>query len=612
MSRPAEQAERFAAAMQAARTALEEAQPEPAVAHLRAALAVRPDAAAATALGEVLLRLGRPEEAVAAWRDGLAQAKGEAGLSARLGTLLRRLGRAGEAVPVYRLAVGGAPEDAGLRLGMGLALLESGRADAAVSALLRARALDGRLAGVTAALGAALLARGDAAEAVPVLRAALAEQPGDEAAALALGRALLRLDRAAEAGAVLQAALALRPDAPALLALRARVLLAQRRPEAALAGLRRMLAQRPVPAEALLVSGLALRALGRPAEAVRALAVAGMPDAGADEAARQEARRALALARLSLGDHAGGWPDFTVPAVGAVPPAGARLRHPVWDGTAPLAGEHLLVYADGGVSDTVQFLRYVPMLAGLGARVRLLVPAALHPLAAAMPVPPGASVRVLAPDEPVGDGVTMRVALGALPGAFGTTLPTVPPVVPYLAAPAEALARVRDALGAAAGRRIGIAWRAAPLDGPGMTLPGLGLAELDSLLALLGRAAGGAVLHALGPLAPPDEAAAEAALLDRLPGLVELRHACADAAHLAAALACMDLVLAVDGSVLHLAGALGRPGWGLLGAVADWRWMQGQRRSPWYATLRLFRRTGEGPAGWAALEAELGAALARL
>ena len=561
--------------------------PAAAVGLLRQALAVQPAFPAAWAnLAELLEGLGRAPEAIAAWREAVAHRPGDPAMLRRLGDLLRANGQAAEAVPVYRQVLGKAPADAEAWLNLGLALLASGRAEGAITAMLRARELAPTLAGALAGLGAALAARGNWVAAVPALQGALAERPSDTASGVLLGRALLALGRVPAAIVTLRGMLALRPGLPSAQAVLGRALLRQGRAAAALAGLR------PV-----------LRALGRPAEAATRYA-----EAAALDPALTEARHGAALARLTLGDYAGGWPEFVWrlhddPA----PPLESRLRQPVWSGEADLAGKRILLHAERTLEDSVQFVRYVPMVAALGAEVILRVQPPLHALLAAAPELAGnPAITLLLPGAAL-PPFDLRCALADLPRAFATTLPTVPARLPYLAPPPVLLARWREVLppDAAGSRRIGIAWsNSLPESEAGMPptrMPAAALGRLLDALAVLPVR-----LHALGPpIGPFGTDAVEAAVLDRFPALLDLRAAAADAANLAAALCCLDLVIAVDGPVLHLAGALGRPVWAMLPAAADWRWLAVRRDSPWYPTARLFRqrRQPDGRDDWAGVVA---------
>jgi len=268
----------------------------------------------------------------------------------------------------------------------------------------------------------------------------------------------------------------------------------------------------------------------------------------------------------------------------------ARLARPPffnpaleWRGPhQPLEGRHLVVYAEQGLGDTLQCLRYVPMLQALGARVTVaiqppLVPLALHSF-------PG--VECLTGER----GVTadLHAALLDLPGRFGTMLETVPAEVPYLRAPPERAQAWRARLAPWNDRlKIGIAW-CGDLRQVNNRNRAIALSQWQALWQLPGVQCfslqkGDAGRYTDLPV-PAD-------------ALVDLTGDWQDFADSAAMLEQLDLVIAVDTAVAHLAGALGRPAWVLLPPNPDWRWLLERGDSPWYPGLRLFRRDfGEPPA----------------
>lgn len=266
----------------------------------------------------------------------------------------------------------------------------------------------------------------------------------------------------------------------------------------------------------------------------------------------------------------------------------ARLARPrywraerEWPGpSVPLAGRALAVYAEQGWGDVLQFLRYLPRLQALGAQVCCVLPPEL--VALVEESFPG--VQCLAPGRDL--TVQMHVALMDLGGRFGTTLEDIPGEVPYLRAPAAARDRWRKRLAPWTGKaKVGLAWsgslaqvnnrnRAMPLS---LLLP---LAQLEGIqcFSLQKGEAGG-----WRDAAPPDDA------------LVDLTGEWRDFADSAAMLEQLDLVITVDTAIAHLAGALGRPTWVLLGPNADWRWLLEREDSPWYPSARLFRRAHGEP-----------------
>ncbi|MDQ8154391.1 MAG: tetratricopeptide repeat protein, partial [Gemmatimonadota bacterium] len=267
---------------------------------------------------------------------------------------------------------------------------------------------------------------------------------------------------------------------------------------------------------------------------------------------------------------------------------------PEWTG-GPLHGETVLLTAEQGAGDLLQFIRYVPRVKAAGAG-RVLVEAQ-RGLASLVAGAPGTDGVVLtdAPTPPC----DLHVPIVSLPRLFGTRVDTIPSEVPYLSATARPVA---DLVRAAPGLRVGFVWsgnprqnrnhmRSVPCDAllDALNLPGLSLFSLQ---------VGGTVHSAFG------EAVQAGRVTDLAPHL-------RDFADTAAAVAACDVVVSVCTSVAHLAGALGRPTFTLLAAVADWRWLMDREDSPWYPTMRLFRQAAldDWSAPLAALRVALGEAL---
>ena len=262
-----------------------------------------------------------------------------------------------------------------------------------------------------------------------------------------------------------------------------------------------------------------------------------------------------------------------------------RLRRPAfwqpereWAGPAqqPLAGQAIAVYAEQGLGDVLQFIRYVPQLQAQGAAVHCVVQPELASLVEASF--PG--VQCLAPGRNV--AVNLHVALLELPARLGTcSVEAIPAQVPYLQPPEAARARWRERLQPWAGTvKVGIAWsgsqvqvnnrnRAVPLS---LLLPLVQQPGVQGFSLQKGEA---------GPWSDVPLAG---------PALVDLTGEWHDFSDSAAMLEQLDLVITVDTAVAHLAGALGKPVWILLAPNADWRWLLAREDSPWYPTARLFRR----------------------
>ncbi len=385
-------------------------------------------------------------------------------------------------------------------------------------------------------------------------------------------------------------ALALRSDLPEAHNNVGNVLQATGDYAAAIAAYRRALALHPAYAEAHNNLGNALQGAGRLEEAVaahrQALALRG------DFA---DAQWNLAYALLLQGDYAAGWAqnEWRWQATGRQP-ADPGWRQPLWLGTPSPAGRTLLVHHEQGLGDTLQMLRYVPLLAAEDARVIVRVPPVLAAVAATVP---GVSAVVQAggalPD------FDLHCPCMSLPHAFGTRLETIPAKLPYLSAPESSRAAWQARLGTAQRLRVGLAWAGsvAHRNDRNRSLP------LQQLLPLLDL---DVEFHSLQKEYRGDDRArldADGRIIDHAAELGDL----ADTAGLIAGL---DRVITVDTAVAHLAGGMGRPVWLLLPFAPDYRWLLGREDSPWYPGMRLFRQAA--PDDWAGVIVHVRKALAAL
>ncbi|MGC8477475.1 MAG: glycosyltransferase [Acetobacteraceae bacterium] len=304
----------------------------------------------------------------------------------------------------------------------------------------------------------------------------------------------------------------------------------------------------------------------------------------------------LAETLLQRGDFAAAWPHYEHRfRLRGVPPVAPALGCPVWDG-APLAGR-LLVVADQGYGDAIQFARYLPWAAGSAGALSLLAPPELAPLLA--PLVPGAALRAgweeVAADCP---NLAAWIPLSGLPRCAGTRPATIPAAPGgYLRAEPGAVARWRARLAALAPGegRVGLVWagRASHPNDASRSAPAAALAPLAAVpgVALFGLQHGPAAAD-WAALGPPERA---------------LGAGIADFPTLAAAVAALDLLISVDSAPAHLAGALGVPAWVMLPLGPDWRWGLERTDSPWYPGMRLFRM--RRPRDWAATAAAVAAAL---
>lgn len=288
-----------------------------------------------------------------------------------------------------------------------------------------------------------------------------------------------------------------------------------------------------------------------------------------------------ALLHLLTGNFEPGWigreARWKVPGL---PVAQHHFPQPMWLGREPIAGQTILIYQDEGLGDVIQFARYVPMVAKLGARVILLVDAPLVPLLSTLPgvseCIPRSAKRVVTFD--------FHCAIASLPLAFGTRLETVPASVPYLPLPEPARMRAwEERLGPHHKMRIGLVWsgNAKHMDNKNRSLA---LRTLAPLLDL------DATFVSLQKEVPPEDRA----FLREHPGIVDWTAHLTDFVETAALVSCLDLVITVCTSTAHLAGALACPTWIMIQHTPDWRWMLDRDDTPWYPTARLFRQSEPG------------------
>jgi Flp pilus assembly protein TadD len=466
-------------------------------------------------------------------------------------------GRLAEAEACYRHALRLDPDFKEAWMNLGLVLLATNRAGEAKACQRMALNLDPDLADAHNNLGMIHYKLGRMAEAENCFRTALRLQPAHPNATLNLGSARQIANHAEEAEGLFRRAIALGAD--------------------------------PLRANSNLSLALMEQARPREAEQCCREALAGRPD-------YPEARANLALALLMMGKLEEGWREYEsrwqVEAMGAKLP---MLPQPRWTGQ-PLNGETVLLHAEQGFGDTLQFCRYAPLVADAGGHVLLVVPKPLHRLLRTL----DGVAEVLSEDDRFLPPFDYHCPLLSLPFAFGTTMATIPGSVPYLHADAGVWA---PTLAALPGLKVGLVWAGkSRTDQPHAVAidkrRSMRLADMAPLFSVPGVSF---VSLQLGPparqmLAPPDGAA----LHDFSSRLVDW----ADTADLIAGL---DLVIAVDTAVAHLAGALGKPVWMLNRFDSCWRWFMGRDDTPWYPTMRQFRQTK--PGDWAGVIGRVEAAL---
>lgn len=560
---------------------------EEAAALIRRALAEHPGLAGAWLnLGSALKALAQYDQAIDCYHRAIELQAGFAAAHVNLGNVLSAAGREQEAVDSYRRALALEPANAGVLNNLGNALANLGQGEAAIAAFETALSHAPDHAGALNNLGNARKAAGQLERAVEHFRAALALQPDFALAWFNLGHTLDAMDRCRAALPAFERALALQPNWSAARYGLAHALTGLGQSAEARAHFEQLLQTEPDFALAWQDMGNALYDMGEFDAATHAFERALQLRPGLAIAAYNRA-----LVQLLKGDWRAGWHGYEarrrVFVADRDPPAA-----PLWHGETPLVGRTLLVHAEQGLGDTVQFVRYVPLVARRAAHVLLEVQPEL--LALLQPAAQNWGVTLLArgANRPAFD---CHCPLLSLPLAFNTSLDTLPAETGYLAPPAERIARWRAAPpslqaphvqpAAPARCRIGLAWsgrlksrretRAVPL---GLLEPLLQQDGVDWVILQK-------------DLADSDRAA-YARLLAQ-PNVQLPAYPLADFADTAALIATLDCVITIDTSVAHVAAALGKPTWILLAFAPDWRWLLERDNSPWYPSARLFRQPAQ-------------------
>ena len=583
-----------------------------AVASYRDAIRLQPDFPEAyNNLGNALCEQQRPNEAIAAFRHALRLRPTYAEAHDNLGAALLAANDASGAVACFERAVEIRSDFAEAWVNLASALQQQGNAAAAEAACRRAIAVNPRLAIAHTRLGEVLAAQGDLSGSIAAYRRVVELAPALAETHCNLGAALLGAKVPVEAAACFNRALEIRPDFPAALinlgiavfeqgqienaieaydraialapnlaaahSNRGNAFYRQDRFSEALASYDRALAIQPDYAPGLSNRGNMLVALGRHEEALASYAKA--LTLRPDDA---DCRSNRALLLLLLGRFSEGWREYDYRRKRRtwVPPP---VDGEQWRGE-DLRGKRLLIYDEQGFGDTLQFCRYAPLAA---ARGRVAV-AVRPPLARLL----GSLAGI---EQVVTEGDTLPpfdfcCSLLSLPQIFDTTLDTIPAQVPYLAADPAQVTEWRQRLAGLPGLRVGLVWAGSPTLGvaTGNAVDrrrSIALADFGRFAALAGVSF--VSLQKGEPAAqtqwPP-------------PGLVvhDWTDELEDFADTAALIEALDLVISVDTSVVHLAGALGKPVWILNRFDGDWRWLVGRKDSPWYPSARLFRQTRPG------------------
>jgi tetratricopeptide (TPR) repeat protein len=521
-------------------------------------------------LGNVLAALGRLDEAIAACRKAVALRPSYAEGHYYLGNALRKADRMDEAIAAFRAAIAQRSEFAEAYNNLGNAVKSKGLNGEAIACYRRAIAIQPKYVDAYNNLGIVLGANGQLDEAIALLRHCVALQPEGADGHHNLGNALSFKGELDEAIVEIRAAIALRPAHPQAYCNLSIALRRNGNLDEAVAAARQAMALQPQYFEACNNLGNALKEKGLFEEAIAVYrqAIAMKPTSAIGHCN-------LGSSLLLEGDFETGWPEYewrwqakeyyTAPR---------NFTQPRWDGS-DLAGRRILTWAEQGFGDTIQFARYLPILAARGRVICECQPQLMRLFTS---LPSGMQLVAHGQDLPEFD---VHCAVMSLPTVLRTTLSIIPNNVPYLSHDPTLRERWRSRLPTDKGLlKIGLSWAGNPkhLNDRTRSMPLATLAPLASIsdLWFCSLQKGSRSVEAAGGLAGMPVADWSSELNDF-----------ADTASLVAGL---DLVITVDTAVAHLAGAMGKPVWVMVPFIPDWRWMRGRSESPWYPTMRLFRQ----------------------
>ena len=528
-------------------------------------------------LGLIAHQAGRNDAAVDLIGKAIGINRMVAEYHSNLGESLRAEGNLDAALAAYDNAICVKPNYAEAYSNRGNVLRYLGRLEEALEACDAAIRIKSDYAEAHSNRGNALMDLGRPGDALVAYDAALGIRPGLVQTCYNRGNALRDLGRLSEALAAYDITIRIKPDYAEAHCNRGVALKELSRLDDALASYDTALRIKPDYAEAHSNRGNALKDLGRLNEALAAYdtALRIRPDSA-------EAHYNQSLALFLRGDLQAGWDKYEWRWRGGSKDLNPRdFSCPPWDGAA-IAGRSILLHAEQGLGDTIQFCRYAPLVAALGGRVVLEAPRRLLRVLSGL-----AGVRQLVADGDPLPAFDLHCPLMSLPGRFGTTVESIPADIPYLSAEPERVTHWRKRL-ASDDFKIGIVWQGGPNY------------KADSKRSV--------PLACFAPLA--ELSGVRLISLQKVHGLEQLQHlphwmkvtelgedfdtgpdAFVDTA---AVMMDLDLVVTVDTAIGHLAGALGRPVWIAVQAVPHWVWMLDRDDSPWYPSVRLFRQTVRG------------------
>ena len=568
---------------------IQRGEPAAAVEKIRAAIAANPGAAPFHGnLGTALQALGRLDEAQKHYEQAVKLDRRYADAHNNLGALHEKRQRWREAAASYRAAIAARPEFPEAHNNLGHLLRKSGALDDAAKHFLEALGLRPDYGDAHRGQGMVLARQNKHDEAIACFRRAIELDPRDAEAHNQLGSRLKHLGRLADAEASFRAAIAIREDFPEAHNNLGNTFFRQGRLDEAEACYRKALELRPNYADGFGNLGIVLMGRCRHEEAV-----AHFRKALELRPVYHEAVSNMSQALLTLGQFREGWERYEARwKLAVLPPR--PFRQPWWRGES-IVGQTILLHAEQGLGDTLQFLRYVPIVRALGADVVVEIQPELLRLAAPLARP---GIRLVQRGNPL-PHFDVHCPLLSIPGVLACELDTIPQPGGELAPDPELVRGWKERLGQGGGLRVGLVWAGNPQHGndhhrsfrplafgPLLDVPGVRFFSMQK-----------------------NRREGDDADLARLGKVEDIAPLLTDFAESAAALCALDLLVAADTSIVHLAGAIRRPVWTMVPFSPDWRWMLGRDDTPWYPSMRLFRQPRQRD--WKSVFARVAEELAR-
>ncbi|MCA3323678.1 MAG: tetratricopeptide repeat protein [Roseomonas sp.] len=560
--------------------------PEEGISFIRRALAINPRHTSALGnLGSALIRLGRYEEALSSLDRALAIDPKAANVHHNRGFALMKLKRVDDSIAAFDRAIALKPDFVEAHNDRASVLMDKFKLEEALAAYEKALSLRPNSPAFMVNVALVLYALKRHAEALAVADKALQIEPNNSNALIARAQALLRLGRVAEGLEVIESVIKINPNLVQAHLWRCQALHLLAQPEAALIAATKARALAPQEVRVHTTYGFILGSLNRLEEALVSYEKGLMLEPGNTETVWNKA-----LALLVLGRFEEGWLAYEYRNLRYETVAARKYPKPLWWGKESLRDQRIYVYWEQGLGDTIHFARYALLAVAAGARVTFSVQDPLRRLFEGF----DPAVTIIGQNEEP-DEFDLHCPLLSLPLAFGTRLETIPAWENgYLRAPVEDVARWDRRLPTGR-RRIGLVWSGSQIHGNDANRS----VRLAKVL----------------PLLQPDDVwislQKEVREVDRIAleasGIIDVSAELSDFADTAALISSLDLVIAVDTSVAHLAGALGKPTWLMLPFSPDFRWLLNREDSPWYPKMRLFRQSRAGD--WDGVLARMSAAL---